>query len=80
MSGHDETDVMSTGDRLVYMVNQIARNCAAEGHDKAAEMVEEHIRLYWDPAMRQAIVRLAAETPGALSSIAAAAIGRIAAR
>lgn len=71
--------VMSTGDRLVYMANQIARNLAAEGGDRAAEMVADHIRSFWDPAMRARIVELARTRPAALSPVAATAIARIAA-
>lgn len=71
--------VMSTGERLVYMANQIARNLAAQGTDEAAAMVAEHIRAFWDPGMRRRIVALARERPEVLSPIAAAAIDRIAA-
>ena len=74
-----EDGVMSTQDRLIYMANQIARNLAAEGPERAAAMVAEHIRAFWDPAMRQDIVALAEARPGALTPIAADAIGRIAA-
>jgi len=79
MSGAHEEGVMSTADRLVYMANQIARNLAAEGGDRATQMVADHIRSFWDPAMRQRIVELAADRPDALSPIAAAAVARIAA-
>lgn len=72
--------VMSTGQRLIYMANQIARNVAAEGPERAAGMVEQHLRHYWDPAMRARIVALAAENPDALEPIAAAAVERIAGR
>jgi formate dehydrogenase subunit delta len=75
----DETGVMSTGDRLIYMANQIARNLAAEGSEQAAAMVADHICHFWDPEMRRRILLLAQESPDALSPIAAAAIGRIAA-
>lgn len=75
----DENAVMSTADRLIYMANQIARNLAVEGEAQAAGMVEDHIRRFWDPTMRQHIVRLAAERPDALSPIAATAVSRIAA-
>ncbi len=73
----DQPGVMSTGERLVYMANQIARNFAAEGEDRAAAMVADHIQLYWHPRMRARIASLAIEQPGALSPIAARAIARI---
>jgi formate dehydrogenase subunit delta len=77
MSGTHEVGVMSTADRLVYMANQIARNLAAEGDERATDMVAEHIRSFWDPAMRRNIIKLARECPEALSPIAFAAVGRI---
>ena len=74
---NDEDSVMSTGDRLIYMANQIARNLASEGNERAAGMVADHIRSFWDPAMRARIRHLVIERPDALSPIAAAAIERI---
>lgn len=74
-----EDGIMSTQDRLIYMANQIARNLAVEGPERAAAMVAEHIRAFWDPAMRQDIVALAEARPDALTPIAAAAIAQVAA-
>lgn len=68
---------MSTQDRLIYMANQIARNLAAEGPERSVDMVEEHIRSFWDPLMRRNIVALAQERPDALSPTAAAAVARL---
>jgi formate dehydrogenase subunit delta len=75
----DENEVMSTEDRLIYMANQIARNVAALGEEEAVATTADHIRSFWDPAMKKRIHVLAAARPEALSPIAAAAIGRIAA-
>lgn len=75
----DENEVMSTGDRLIYMANQIARNLAAQGEAEAVDATADHIASFWDPHMRARIARLAAERPDALSPIAAAAVRRIAA-
>jgi formate dehydrogenase subunit delta len=80
MSGEGMTEqdgVMSTHDRLIYMANQIARNLASEGPERSVDMVEEHIRSFWDPLMRQNIVTLAQQRPEALSPIAAAAVARL---
>lgn len=60
-------------DRLVYMANQIARNLAAHG-DAAAEMTCQHIRDYWDPRMKAAI--MAGDRQG-LAPLARAAIERL---
>ncbi|HEX7877015.1 MAG TPA: formate dehydrogenase subunit delta [Sphingobium sp.] len=73
----DENEVMSTGDRLIYMANQIARNLTAQGEDEAVAATADHIAHYWDPHMRARIVALAAERPDALSPIAAAAVRRM---
>jgi len=43
-------------DRLTYMANQIARNLAAHGEAAAIEMTVQHLRDYWDPRMKSAIV------------------------
>ena len=61
--------------RLHTMANQIARAFAAEGEDQAIAATAEHIRLYWDPRMKAAIL---ADDRKALSPIAAAAVDRIA--
>ena len=73
----DENEVMSTEDRLIYMANQIARNVAALGEVEAVAMTADHIRAFWDPAMKQRIAVLATARPDALSPIAAAAVGRL---
>jgi formate dehydrogenase subunit delta len=60
--------------RLRMMANQIARNLAIEGEDAAIAATAEHIRLYWDPRMKAAIL---ADDRAALSPIAAAAVARL---
>ena len=61
-------------ERLTYMADQIARNFAVQGEAAAAEATAQHIRDFWDPRMKAAI--LAADR-GALSPIVAAAVERI---
>lgn len=48
MSGSDE--------RLVHMANQIARNLAAAGDERAVLATADHIAAFWDPRMRTAIL------------------------
>ena len=60
--------------RLRTMADQIARNFAATGHDKAVAATADHIVRFWDPRMRAAIL---ADDRAALSPIAAAAIDRL---
>ncbi len=60
---------------LTYMANQIARNLAAQGEAAATEATLQHIRDFWDPRMKAAI--LAADRAG-LDPIAAAAVAKLA--
>lgn len=43
-------------DKLVYMANQIGKFFAHEGEAQAAQSVATHLRRYWDPRMRRAIL------------------------
>jgi len=60
--------------RLRYMAEQIARNFAAQGEADAIAATAEHIRLFWDPRMKAAIL---ADDRSALSSVVAAALERL---
>ena len=60
---------MNTTDRLVHMANQIAVNLATDPDPVGA--MAEHIRLFWDPRMKQLIT---AHDGTGLSETAAAAI------
>ena len=61
----------STIDHLTYMANQIARNLAFQGEAKAVGATAQHIRDFWDPRMKAAIIGADA---GALDPIARAAV------
>jgi formate dehydrogenase subunit delta len=43
-------------DRLIYMANQIGKFFQSQGNDKAVARIAEHIRKFWDPRMRSAIL------------------------
>jgi formate dehydrogenase subunit delta len=43
-------------DKLVYMANQIGRFFASQGADEAVAGTLDHLRKFWDPRMRQAII------------------------
>ena len=66
---------MSTNDHLARMANQIAANLAAQGEEAAIAETVEHLRRYWDPAMRASVMTV---DPGSLSPIARAAMRRLA--
>ena len=60
-------------ERLTYMANQIAKNLAVQGEAEAIELAHQHIKDFWDPRMKKAI--LAGDRSG-LDPIARAAIDR----
>ncbi len=43
-------------DNLVRMANQIGAFFRSQGRDRAVAGVTEHIRKFWDPRMRKAIL------------------------
>ena len=43
-------------DRLIYMADQIGKFFQSQGNDKAVAGIAEHIRKFWDPRMRSAIL------------------------
>lgn len=60
--------------RLTHMANQIARNLAAQGEAQAIDLTMQHLRDFWDPRMRAAI--LAGDRAG-LDPIARAAVEKL---
>jgi formate dehydrogenase subunit delta len=75
----DENQVMSTADRLVYMANQIARNLAPMGEERATLALCEHLTRFWDPRMKAQIIAIARQRPEKLSSTVMAAVEMMAA-
>jgi formate dehydrogenase subunit delta len=45
-----------TPDKLIYMANHIGKFWLSQGADKAPAAIAEHIRKFWDPRMRAAIL------------------------
>jgi formate dehydrogenase subunit delta len=43
-------------DRLIYMANQIGKFFQSQCNDRAVAGIAEHIRKFWDPRMRSAIL------------------------
>lgn len=43
-------------DKLVYMANQIGKFFASQGKDEAIAETATHLRKFWDPRMRAAII------------------------
>ena len=67
-------------ERLVAMANDIANFFAAEpDREIAIEGIRNHLRRFWEPRMRQQIIaHMQAPDSGDLSSLAAAAVARLA--
>jgi formate dehydrogenase subunit delta len=61
-------------DRLTYMANQIARNLAPQGEAAAIAATSQHLRDYWDPRMKAAIL---ASNRSGLDPIAHAAVEQL---
>lgn len=43
-------------DRLIYMANQIGSFFRSQGADKAVPGIAEHLKKFWEPRMRRAII------------------------
>lgn len=43
-------------DKLVHMINQIARFYARQTDEEAAVNISVHLKRFWDPRMRAAII------------------------
>jgi len=70
--------MMSTDERLAYMADQIARNFAALGRERAIAATADHITAYWDPHMKQrAFALLVGERPAGMTELAAQALRRV---
>jgi len=43
-------------EKLVYMANQIGKFFASQGEEKAVAAIADHLRKFWEPRMRTAIL------------------------
>ena len=68
---------MQRDEKLVMMANQIARNVAVQGEARAVAAAADHIRRFWDPRMRAAIVAHLAAGGADLEPLARAAVERL---
>lgn len=66
--------MMSNDEKLVYMLNQIARNFEALGHDAAAAATADHVANFWDPRMRARIRELTESGSAVLAETSRAAL------
>lgn len=63
--------------KLVMMANQILRNLAVQGDERAIAAAADHIRRFWDPRMRAAITAHVAAGGEGLTPLARAAVLRL---
>ena len=65
-------------DRLIYMVNQIAREFASQRPAEAAQATYDHLWHFWDPRMREMIVAHLDAGGDGLGETAKAAVAKLA--
>ncbi len=64
-------------EKLAYMANQIGQFFINQGHDKAVAGVAEHITKFWDPRMRETIVKYLEAGGAKLDPCVRDAVGRL---
>nr|WP_294529411.1 formate dehydrogenase subunit delta [uncultured Rhodopila sp.] len=64
-------------DKLAYMANQIGRFFQSQKAGTAIASIEDHLRKYWDPHMRQTIAAQLAEGKIELDPPVRAAVERL---
>jgi formate dehydrogenase subunit delta len=64
-------------DKLVYMANQIGKFFRSQGEEVAVKGTAEHLKKFWDPRMRAAILRHLAEGGTGLEPVARQAVERL---
>lgn len=61
----------------VYMANQISKFFASQGESVAVSGTAEHIKKFWDPRMRGAILQHLAMGGSGLDSVARQAVEKL---
>ena len=64
-------------DKLVYMANQIGKFFASQGPQQAVAGTADHIKKFWDPRMRAAILAHLQAGGQGLDPVVRAALGRL---
>jgi formate dehydrogenase subunit delta len=52
---------MKPDEKLAYMANQVAKFFAAQGEERAAKGVADHLQKFWNPDMRHDFLAAAAK-------------------
>ncbi len=69
---------MQSADKLVLMANQIVRNLAVQGDEKAVELAADHMRKFWEPRMRAHIQEHVKAGAAGLTPLAKRAVAQLA--
>jgi len=77
MSHDTETHSMSTGEKLVYMSNQIAAFFKSKPHEEGVAGIAEHINKFWDPRMRRQFLEMIDAGVGGFSPLVVEAAQKI---
>lgn len=68
---------MNAEEKLIYMANQIGAFFAAQGPERAAAGIADHLEKFWTPNMRRELVALAARDATRLQPNVRDAVKRI---
>ena len=74
---HDEEHIMSTGEKLVRMANQIADFFHSKPREEGIAGVAEHINKFWEPRMRRQLFEMLDDGTGNFNELVVAAAARI---
>jgi formate dehydrogenase subunit delta len=69
----------TTGEKLVYMANQIQDFFKSYPHDQAVKGISEHIKKFWDPRMLKQIYEIIEKPDHGLRPEALEAVQRLSA-
>jgi len=64
-------------DKLVYMTNQISKFFSHQPEEKAVANIADHLRRFWDPRMRKAILTHLADGGQGLDPLALKAVSAL---
>ena len=64
-------------EHMVHMANQIAGFFASYPRDQAVDSIADHLRKFWEPRMRAALIAYAKGGGAGLQELVAAAIPKI---
>jgi formate dehydrogenase subunit delta len=64
-------------EKLVYMANQISKFFRSQGEGAAVKGTAEHLKKFWDPRMRAAILRHLANGGEGLEPVARQAVEQL---